>query len=225
MAIQHRDIQDPDIHEPKGISTAAAGTSYRANGIGSGVFRKDLPSDLEGLSGAQPGDRVLIAPDGLSFSSRKDFALGSMLVLSNDNGFTVSSAADSTLNSNADYVLFSGNGAPWQADSIMNGVTFSTDRLTVTSSGIYKIEIWAVIKGFPTNSAMVSLKYRRNGTLFGPAKAMVKSNSAGDYGNISAFGITELQGGDFIQLAVASTDAGSLTFDSIRMSIILLQAT
>lgn len=225
MAIQHRDIQDPDIHEPKGIATAPSGTSYRSNGSGSGVFRKDLPTDLEGLTGAQPGHKVLIGSDGASFTSARDTAVGSMLILDNDNGFTVNAASDPDLGTNTDYVLFSGNGAPWQGDSTMSGVVFNTDRLTVVHPGIYKIEIWAVIKGFPTNSSRVALKYRRNGTLFGPAKAMIKSNSSGDYGNISAFGITDLQEGDYIQLAVASSAGGSLTFDSIRMTLLLLQAT
>lgn len=38
MTIQHELIADPKIHEPKGISTAAANTVYRANGSGSGAW-------------------------------------------------------------------------------------------------------------------------------------------------------------------------------------------
>lgn len=34
--IQHSIITDPDVHEPKGISTAPANTTYVANGAGSG---------------------------------------------------------------------------------------------------------------------------------------------------------------------------------------------
>lgn len=40
MAIQHEDITDPKIHEPKGISTASANTVYVANGAGSGAWSK-----------------------------------------------------------------------------------------------------------------------------------------------------------------------------------------
>jgi hypothetical protein len=36
MSIQHSVITDPDIHEPKGASTAASGEVYIANGSGSG---------------------------------------------------------------------------------------------------------------------------------------------------------------------------------------------
>jgi hypothetical protein len=38
MAIQHRDIAEANLHEPKGISTAATGKVYVANGIGSGTW-------------------------------------------------------------------------------------------------------------------------------------------------------------------------------------------
>lgn len=36
MTIQHSVIADPEIHEPKGISTASAGQVYAADGVGSG---------------------------------------------------------------------------------------------------------------------------------------------------------------------------------------------
>lgn len=38
--IQHRDINDPEIHEPKGISSALSDTLYVANGSGSGEWKK-----------------------------------------------------------------------------------------------------------------------------------------------------------------------------------------
>ena len=38
MAIEHDSITDPEIHEPKGISTAAVDTVYVADGAGSGAW-------------------------------------------------------------------------------------------------------------------------------------------------------------------------------------------
>ena len=38
MAVQHNTITDPDIHEPKGISTASVDQVYIANGEGSGAW-------------------------------------------------------------------------------------------------------------------------------------------------------------------------------------------
>jgi hypothetical protein len=42
---QHSEISDPDIHEPKGITAAAAGTVYKADGAGSGDW--ELPTVSE----------------------------------------------------------------------------------------------------------------------------------------------------------------------------------
>jgi len=40
--IQHRDIADPNIHEPKGVKFAAQNTAYIADGNGSGAWREVL---------------------------------------------------------------------------------------------------------------------------------------------------------------------------------------
>ena len=41
--IEHAQLPDELLHEPKGASTAAAGTVYVADGAGSGAFQK-LPT-------------------------------------------------------------------------------------------------------------------------------------------------------------------------------------
>lgn len=45
MAIEHKDIPDPQRHEPKGISAAVSGSVYVANGAGSGQWRKRFVDD------------------------------------------------------------------------------------------------------------------------------------------------------------------------------------
>lgn len=45
--VQHKSILDPNIHEPKGVKTAAAGSAYVANGAGSGQWIEVLtPTSL-----------------------------------------------------------------------------------------------------------------------------------------------------------------------------------
>lgn len=39
MSVQHSAITDPNIHEPKGASTASAGMVYVADGVGSGDWK------------------------------------------------------------------------------------------------------------------------------------------------------------------------------------------
>lgn len=46
MSIEHRLITDPEIHEPKGASTAAAGTIYVADGLGSGTWQPRYEDNL-----------------------------------------------------------------------------------------------------------------------------------------------------------------------------------
>src|SRR5690554_738124 len=50
MAIQHVDITDPDIHEPKGASTASAGSGYFSDGAGSGTWTKVGSANLDTAS-------------------------------------------------------------------------------------------------------------------------------------------------------------------------------
>ena len=47
MAIEHVTITDPNIHEPKGISTAVEDTVYVADGTGSGTWGLLAPASLE----------------------------------------------------------------------------------------------------------------------------------------------------------------------------------
>lgn len=47
MAIQHSAIPDAQLHEPKGIVSAANKTTYVANGAGSGTWRKIKESDID----------------------------------------------------------------------------------------------------------------------------------------------------------------------------------
>lgn len=58
----HSTITDPDLHEPKGISTAAVGRAYQSDGTGSGVWTR--PMDL--VASADTGSVASIEIAGLS---------------------------------------------------------------------------------------------------------------------------------------------------------------
>jgi hypothetical protein len=51
MSIEHKNITDPNIHEPKGVNTAAGNTVYVATGSGSGTWVKLPIQALSGLVG------------------------------------------------------------------------------------------------------------------------------------------------------------------------------
>lgn len=48
--IEHKELPDDLLHEPKGASSAAAGTVYVADGNGSGTFKKLIPGDIDAVA-------------------------------------------------------------------------------------------------------------------------------------------------------------------------------
>lgn len=226
MTIQHKDIPDAQLHEPKGIVSSAANKVYVANGAGSGTWKQIDSTAIQGLTGdGGVSGKKMVSNGTNGFSLVSDGVFGSMVITGNTNAFAITAAADSTLNTNSDYVLFTGTGAPWAAENLNGGLTFTTNRLTVPVNGVYRIDLWADISGFPTNTASVSVKYRINGTTFSSRHPKVKSNSAGDAGQLNGFGLIPLNAGDFIQLYLASTATGSLTFIDVNTTITLVKAT
>jgi hypothetical protein len=75
MTIEHKDIPNANLHEPKGVSTAADNTTYVADGLGSGAWKRNLRTDH-----------------------------GTILITNNAIATAVTAAADATLNTDSDYV-------------------------------------------------------------------------------------------------------------------------
>ena len=50
MTVQHLSIPEAQLHESKGVSTAAVNKHYVANGAGSGTWQKLLPPELNGIT-------------------------------------------------------------------------------------------------------------------------------------------------------------------------------
>lgn len=227
MSIQHRNIPDAELHEPKGIVSAPANNFYRSNGAGSGAWGKLKSSDLTGIAGDSGSANLKFISDGANgFVARTDAVYGSMVITQNTNAFAVTAAVDSTLNTTSDYVLLTGTGAPWAADPVNFNVTFSTNRLTVPVTGVYKIDLWSTIVGWPSAAAKVSVRYRLNGGTFSTRHPMARAPStATDPGELTGFGFIPLTANDFLQLYVASTVSGSLTFQDVNTALTLIRQT
>lgn len=65
--VQHSSLTDPNLHEPKGISTAAANTVYLANGSGSGVYTN--VNRLPGTGWGQYSNAVYVGTNALAIST------------------------------------------------------------------------------------------------------------------------------------------------------------
>lgn len=156
---------------------------------------------------------------------KTDMVHGVMAITNNTNAFNLTAAVDPTLQTNSDYVLFTGTGAPWAGENLFGGMTFNTDRLVIPVTGIYRVDLWSNIIQFPSNTARVGAQYRVNGATFGPRKVVDKSNSAGDVGQLSGFGIGSFTAGDFIQIYVASDTTGGMIMRNANTLLTLVRET
>jgi hypothetical protein len=226
MTIQHANIPDGKIHEPKGISTASSGTVYVSNGAGSGVWKKTDSTILSGLAGDGGSSNLRVLSNGASgFQFKTDNAYGVMEIVNNTNAFTVTAAVDTSLNSNTDYVLITGTGAPWAAGSVNLNTTFSTNQLIAPVTGVYRVEYWVNISQFPTATSKIAIKHRINGATFSTKHPMANATATTDARNLSGFGLVSLNANDYLQAYVASTGAGSLVFSDFHFSIQLVKAS
>lgn len=69
--MEHRNIPDGELHEPKGAATALEGTFYKSNGSGSGSWGKLTDSNVEGLGPNTEEGRLITAGGGGTFASRE----------------------------------------------------------------------------------------------------------------------------------------------------------
>lgn len=224
MAIQHKNIPEAELHEPKGVSTAVLNTAYFANGAGSGTWKKVGAETLNGLSGDGGVARLKVVTDGSNgFDLYRDYAFGKMHITNNSTPFALTAVADTTLNTASQYTLLTGAGAPF-ANGLEDGVTFSVNKLTANYAGIYDLNFWACLTSFPSNTARVAMKFRINGGTFSDMKVVTKSNSNGDSGIMAACDLIQLAANDYIQLYIASDVTGNVTINNSALTMKMIKA-
>lgn len=224
MAIQHSNIPDAQLHEPKGVASAALNTSYFADGSGSGDWKKVGVETLSGLSGDGSVARLKVVTDGANgFDLYRDYAFGKMHITNNSTPFALTAVADTTLNTASQYTLLTGSGAPF-ANGLEDGVTFSTNKLTANHAGVYDLNFWACLTGFPSNTARIGLKFKINGTTFSDMKVVTKSNSNGDDGLLAANDFITLAANDYIQLYIASDVTGNVVINNLALTMKMIKA-
>ncbi len=224
MAIQHKNIPDAELHESKGVASAASNTAYFANGSGSGTWKKTGVETLNGLSGDGGVARLKIVTDGSNgFDLYRDYAFGKMHITNNTVPFALTAVADTTLNTSSQYTLLTGSGAPFD-NGLEDGVTFSTNKLTVNHAGIYEINFWACLTSFPSNTAKIGLKFKINNTTFSAMKVLTKSNSNGDDGLLAANDLIQLAENDYIQLYMASDTTGNVIINNMMLTAKMIKA-
>ncbi len=224
MTIQHRLIPDNELHEPKGAVSAALNTSYHATGAGSGVWKKADALSIKGLSSDDGLNNLRLLSDGANgFRHVIDAAYGVMGVTGNAANFAVTASADATLLTTTGYALYTGAGAPL-AGEMLYGVTFDTNKLTATIPGVYDFRMWANVSSFPANNSAVGFRFRVNGSTYSPRTVIAKAAATTDHREVNAFGLIQLNAGDYVQLYIASSATGNLVIQNMNCTMELKRA-
>lgn len=137
--IQHAVLTDPQLHEPKGVSTAASGKVYRANGSGSGVW---------------------VFPSG--------HAYGELYIEGGVTTQTLSAASATaklnptgewTANGNANVTLSAANGTITVLEGGEYQLNFWVSFTTATAAAQAKYNFHYAVNGVPSTRKVIVAKY------------------------------------------------------------------
>lgn len=219
MSIEHVNIVDPNIHEPKGIVSAGSNTVYTANGASSGAWGKIKTPMLQGLSGDGGLSGLHVSTDGANgFTLTQQIAYGSMVITNNAVAGALVAVADTTFNTPSQYTLMTGASYPWSSENL-NTFTFNTDRLIAGIGGTYLLIAYTNIGAFPGGTSKLSLRFRINGVTFSLRKPTVRAAGVGDENQIMGSGLLNLNANDFIQLYIASDTTGNVTIKDANLAL------
>ena len=125
--VLHRNLTGADLHEPKGIETAAAGEVYVADGSGSGTWMD--PQDVVGnlvnaVSGfANPGSKLPL-PEGVSLSNAHWVIVPASVGCINATSTNKVATGTETVTGSRKTTVAGGETTTYQKGDIMSYTTF-----------------------------------------------------------------------------------------------------
>lgn len=146
---------------------------------------------------------------------------GQRAITNNATTISVTAAADSTLNSNGDYIQIVGiwNATP---DGENFGATQQTNTFTVATSGFYRIEVWLSCAS-SANNTQVAVKFGVNGSITLGRRPKVFLRNTGEVHGLSAFGYHHFDAGDVISLWIASTQTANIRVEDAVFGVTALR--
>lgn len=221
MAIEHRNIPEDGLHEPKGVSTAASDRVYVSDGNGSGSWDKVDADTLQGtVSNATPSGQRIVTDGSGGFSAEPAAGRSRMLMTLTNNTAVVpmTAATDSTLSSNSDYTILNLAFSFENGQGMGNGSNY----IEVTQGGVYTVDFWANAKA-SNNDVRLALKAVVNDTNFITRRPKLSLPTAGEISNFSANGFHEFQAGDQVKLAIASSVSTDITIEDLTFQMLLVE--
>lgn len=217
MAIEHKDIPDAGLHEPKGAVSAASGEVYVSDGVGSGTWK---PPQLAGQSSATSGTSPVSDGAGsVTWEQANPSVNYGVVVAANLTQVIALTGADlhtsSSYTSLSQYFTVRGTGGDITADI--------NKKFVVGSTGVYKITGWISVSSSAA-AAELGWDVGINGVYATPGSPIVVSKAdPNDPQTLPGFGIQPLTAGDVIDIAIASGSNTNVTlregvFDIVKLS-------
>jgi hypothetical protein len=225
MTTQHSTLTGSNLHESKGIDTASAKMVYVTNGSGSGTFKKIGTDNMFGLTtdGGATGKKLL-TNGSEGFTLALDAAYASMSFVNNSVSMSVANNTDSTLETTTPYILLTGTGAPWTS-SLASGITFSTDKLTVSVTGVYELVTQVLITSSSAANNSLAIRHKINNTTYGSRRIMQRITDGQERVSFVISELITLTAADFVQIAVTSNASSTVVFNNANVSLKLIKQT
>ena len=209
--MEHKNITDPDNHEPKGASIAVDGTAYVSDGAGSGAWEVPKISGQElAVLGSLP---ISNGAGGVSWDEVLATAIARTHLV---NQTIVIALTAGDLHTSGSYTDVTSNFT--QAYNV-GGFTFDgTNHFVIPLDGIYRVTTWVAMSSDAAGSPVIGMDLSINGVASGPSSAVVQAAQK-DVDNIitlAGYGTGAFLAGDVIGLSFASTANTNVTlYDSV----------
>lgn len=202
MTIQHNIITDPDLHEPKGASSASSGRVYIADGAGSGNWSYPLT----GLDSASSGQVFFSNGSGSgTWAYPPAKAHGEIYITAGSTAHTLAVTSGYSLLNPASAWTASGN------EDILT-VTPGSGYITLTEAGHYFVSFYITFTTAAiANGSQYFFKYALNGTP-GTRKMFIgKPTNGVDTIHISSSGTLSATAGQQLSIHAAGDGTSSTT--------------
>lgn len=220
MAIEHVNIPESGLHEPKGASTAASDRVYRSNGAGSGAWSKVDANTLQGTISNTAAANLRVITDGeggFNTEPTPASSFGTLNLTGNTTTKSVTAATDSTLKTNSDFQELD---IALSFDNLVN-MSNGSNSLILQAGGLYLIDFWANVAA-SSNGTKFSLKFVINGATFVPRGPKLTLNTAGQFYNMSANGIHDFTASDEVKLFIAASNSTNITIEDMTFQMVYL---
>ena len=210
--VQHNALTDPNIHEPKGVTTANAGAVYVATGTGSGNWSVYPFLDL--FDGATAGQVFIADGAGSGAYNVIHKFIGAHVPFNATTPFAYSHAtttSDTILNpvfsaaANSGFTLVTTpNARLLYSDSVTIHAQITVSMSSEQASGTGRDVEWSIFK---------------SGTEIAGARA-IRTISSSSWGSITISGITQLVTGDYIELKSKASNNATVNYASLNINIL-----